>query len=325
MSLRVSVIAALASEPQHRLDRLVRHAEHQSCAGESELIIAVPPDEVERVRPLVGSASMRVTVVENPSGARSSGLNLAAEAAQGPYLARFDARSSPPPSYVERCLARLEACPWIGVTGGVQLPTVPTGGGAVPRGVARALANAWAMGGASYRRGRWGIADTVYLGVFRREELLNLKFDERLAANEDFDLCQRYHDAGLGVWIEEGLYVPYEPRSSPQEVWRQYFAFGRSKVRYWRLRRTGPNSRQQVALALAALGCIVAVVSLVKKPSLLFSSVCGAGVVMVLVDELGSGAKATLGERAIAVTTLAAAWVGWLSGIVVEAVPRRLV
>ena len=114
-------------------------------------------------------------------------------------------------------------------------------------------------GNADYRRADGGgPSDTAYLGAFRRAELLALGgYDERLEANEDFDLCRRYLDAGLEVWVEPGMAVPYEARPNPAATVGQYFAFGRAKTHFWRTTGRRPGSRQLVAIGGAVAGVAV--------------------------------------------------------------------
>ena len=250
---RVSVLVVTRDEPPDRLGRALAAVRAQDYRGPLEVLVAAPPGE----RPVPDGLDLDrldVELVDNPGGQRSAGLNRALARARGPVVVRVDARSVPPADYVTRCVARLAADPTVGVVGAVQRPTA-TAAAVASRGIARALRNPYVLGGARYRRpGAGGPADTAYLGAFRADELRRLGgYDERLAVNEDFDLCARYRAAGWQVWVEANLAVGYEPRPSHGQLWRQYETFGAAKARYWRVTGARPNGRQLGALIGAAV------------------------------------------------------------------------
>ena len=317
MSFAVSVVVTARNEPVWRIERLLRAVSEQDLDGEVQVLIAVPPEERERLSHLgpVGAVT-QVVVVDNPGGARSSGLNRAVAMSSASIVCRLDARTLPPPDYLARCRHRLDADPAVGVVGGAQRPTAP-GPSVMASGIARALSNPWMLGGAAYRRpGSHGPVDTVYLGAFRRDELIAVGgWEELLDANEDFDLATRYRDAGWLVWLEEGLEVGYEPRSSLASVYRQYNAFGQWKVRFWRLRGSRPNGRQLLAMALA--GAMVPLLALAAWTSPLLAAAAVELVVAGLcaVDHLAGRPRTKPGVRTAAVAASFAVVLGWLSGI----------
>jgi cellulose synthase/poly-beta-1,6-N-acetylglucosamine synthase-like glycosyltransferase len=310
---RVSAVMTIRAESPARVERALASVRAQDYSGSIEIVVAAPPGE---------PAPADGTVVANPTGKRSPGLNLAAAAATGDIVVRVDARSVLPPDYVRRCVARLQSDPSIGVVGGVQRAAVPESSDVVARGIARALRNRWTTGGASYRRtGASGSVDTVYLGVFRRDELLAVGgYDVSLDANEDFDLCQRYLARGQQVWLEEGLAVDYEGRTRLADVWRQYVAFGEAKVQYWRMRHERPNGRQLVGL----LGPVVGLVAFGG------AVLAGRGAVAVVggiagvaaLDQVAVGGKPSLGERAVSIVGSNIVPIAWAVGAYREFVRR---
>jgi succinoglycan biosynthesis protein ExoA len=317
----VSVVATVKGEPLDRLARLVEAVVAQDVGRGIELVLAADPAERRTLEMLrAGGAVERIVVVDNPGGRRSPGLNRALRAASGPVVCRVDARTLPPPDYVRTCVKRLESDPEVGLVGGVQWPQAggPT---AQAAGVARALRNPWLLGGAAYRRpGRSGPVDTVYLGAFRRDEVLALGgYDERLDANEDFDLAQRYRARRSTVWLEEGLVAGYEARRSVPEVFGQYYAFGRSKVRFWRLAGRGPNPRQVVALGLGLTGTALLAGSL-RRPGRAAALVGLALAGAVAVDHAGDPHERRLEVRAASIAAGAAVTAGWLAGVARELV-----
>jgi len=310
----VSVLVVLHAEPRDRVERLLRSLDEQQGPLRLEVVIAAPDAEHAMLAGLAGSGAVStVQRVDNPGGARSAGLNRALARAQGDVVARADARSTLPPHYLARVVARLDADPGVGVVGGVQRP-VCAGGGAAARGIARALRNPWLLGGAKYRRpGAGGTADTVYLGAFRAAELRALGgWAERLAANEDFELCARYRAAGAAVFIEPHLEVPYEPRASHPDLWRQYRAFGEAKAAYWREAGQRPNGRQAVALAGALAGAALAW----RAPRRGAALAAGALGALGVLDHLVEPAERDLRVRLAAYGAYATFLTAWLAGVV---------
>jgi GT2 family glycosyltransferase len=315
-----SVVMTIRREPAARLARTLAAVAAQEIRGSVEIIVAAPPEDEATVATLLAESGLRhARVVVNADGRRSTGLNLAIAAARAPVVCRVDARTALPPGYVATCVARLAADPAIGVVGGFQRP-VPAAAGWGARGVARALANPYAVGAPPYRRrAGGGPVDTVYLGAWRRSELIALGgFDERLDANEDFELCRRFREAGFTVWLEEGLDVSYEARSAVADVWHQYFAFGRAKVAFWRLTGSGPNGRQAVALGLAAGGA-GAGIALLRNPSRLAAAGVAGVVAVAVVDHIGVRERASAGERAAAGVGCIAIGAAWIAGVLAEA------
>ena len=77
------------------------------------------------------------------------------------------------------------------------------------------------------RRRRCRRADTVYLGVFRREVLERLGgYDEHFARAQDWELNYRIRNAGETVWFTPDLVVTYRPRGSLAALAKQFFGSG---------------------------------------------------------------------------------------------------
>ncbi len=127
---------------------------------------------------------------------------------------------------------------------------------------------------ARYRIGGYeGPADTVFLGVFRREALEAAGgFDETLRRNEDYALNWRLREQGRTVWLDPRLKVAYQPRGSLGALARQYFANG-----WWKRIMLGRHPRslrwRQCAAPVLALG-------LAGSAGLAAAGLVGAGAVL---------------------------------------------
>jgi hypothetical protein len=153
----------------------------------------------------------------------------------------------------------------------------------------------------------------VYLGAFRTDELRQLGgYDERLDANEDFDVAERCRRTGRTVWLEQDLVVGYEPRATAREVLHQYAAFGRAKAAYWRLGKGRPNLRQ-LAPFVGAGGLLVLAVLLPRA----LPAVVGAILLAALAtDHLAAPEAPSLRVRLAASALSLGMVVAWAAGVV---------
>jgi hypothetical protein len=109
-------------------------------------------------------------------------------------------------------------------------------------------------GGRLHLGGEAGPTDTVYLGVFRRDALIEVGgFAEDLIRNQDYELNIRLRAAGHQVWFDPRLAVQYTPRGTWSSLARQYFDYGFWK---WVVARRHPGSlklRQVIPAVVTAL------------------------------------------------------------------------
>lgn len=308
-----SILIVAKGEPSVRLRETLLLCEAQTVR-ELEVLVAAPAVDRRQVEEAAVDVSVCVRFIDNETGARSAGLNLAAAAARSEILCRVDARTRPPEDYVERCIEALRDTS-TGIYGGVQVP-VSGADDAVARGIARALSNPYVLGAPAYRIGRSsGPSDTVYLGALRRTLWERLGgWNEALEANEDFDLAARTRTAGYVVYLDHRLLHSYECRTSVRSVLTQYFRFGRSKTVYWRRTRSWPNARQAFAIVVMPVSWIVWVLS--RRRAYLLA---GAALMAAAVDYIG-GRHRQDDRRAKIVATCVGPMlpVAWISGVVWE-------
>ena len=108
--------------------------------------------------------------------------------------------------------------------------------------------------------GKAGPADTVYLGVFHRQRLLDVgMFDEEIKRGQDWELNRRLRASGGTVWFTPELQVVYRPRSSLRKLIRQFVSTG-----IWRgelaRRFRSENGLRYFVPPLAVLGITLGVV-----------------------------------------------------------------
>lgn len=314
----VSVVVPVLDEAP-RIAECIRAIAAQDMAPDAVEVIVVDGGSRDATvavaeRELAAAGLPHARVVRSDDGSRSGNLNTGLALARGTYLCRVDARSRIPADYVRRCCALLRDRPDVAVVGGRQ-HAVASSADPLHVGIARALNNRWAMGGARYRGGSSGPADTVYLGAFRTAELRAAGgWRTALAVNEDFDLNRRMSQRGV-VWFDSSLVVDYVPRESLRALVGQYAGFGRAKARYWRISADRPQPRQ-VALLTAPLGVCAAGALLLSRatPAWRDALVAGAATGLMATESRGAGTpRGSLRAHAggaCAMLCVAGSWLG---------------
>lgn len=222
----VSVVMPLLNEERY-LAHAVEAVVGQHYPGELEIVLAVGPghDDTLGVARRLAADDPRVIVVENPSGRTPDALNLGIAAARHDIIVRVDGHGFLSDGYIERAVLALEEHGAANV-GGVMLAEGVTD---FEKAVAVAMTSPLGVGGARFHTGgQAGPADTVYLGVFRREWLTKAGgYDPRFTRAQDWELNYRIRRDGGLVWFDPELTVKYRPRGSYRALARQYRDYGR--------------------------------------------------------------------------------------------------
>jgi glycosyltransferase involved in cell wall biosynthesis len=294
------------------LEAAVTSALSQHWEGHFEVLLAVGPsdDDTHRVARSL-AAHPQVRMVDNPEGTTPAALNRAWRASSGDVIVRLDAHAELPAGYIARAVSDLFTT-GAGNVGGRQVPAAEHGFAAA---VAAAMRSPLGSGGATYRAGaRPGPAETVYLGVFRREALESVGgFDERLERNQDYELNHRLREAGWTVWFDPDLAVVYRPRGTVRALARQYFSYGRFK-RLVMKEHPGSVRARQVAPVILVGGTLVAILlGGVVSPMIPAMVVAGYGTVLVIAGVAADPGRAV--AVAAALGTMHWSWgIGFLVG-----------
>lgn len=279
-----------------------------------EVIVAAADEATTAAARRLAEGEPRVRVVANPEGGTSAALNRAVAAASGDVLVRLDTHAVLPDGYVADAVSALRATGAANV-GGRQDARAPYG---FARAVAAAMRSLAGAGGAAYRTGTTpGPADTVYLGVFRRDALDVVGgFDERFERNQDAELNERLRRHGFTVWFDPGLVVAYHPRSTVRALARQYGAYGRWRRATARMHR-GSLRLRQLAAPMLVVGLVLAAAlsALMAGPWPVVLAV-GGYFVAVFVAGIHAADRPADGLRtAVALATMHLAWgIGFLVG-----------
>jgi glycosyltransferase involved in cell wall biosynthesis len=256
----VSVLTPVLNEEAHiretvadmRTQQFDGAVEFLFMDGRSEDSTRAILDELAREDP-------RIRVIDNPGRGIPQGLNVGLRHARGTYVARMDAHTHYPSSYIARGVERLQT----GDVAWVAGAPIPAGTGKWSRRVSIALRSPLGVGGSA----KWAAdseteLDTgVFGGVWRRTTLEQLEgWDEGWAVNEDSELAARYRASGRRIVGLPDLAARYIPRDSIRGLARQYARYGFYRAKT--ARRHPDSMRRSLwlppAMVLTAAAAVVA-------------------------------------------------------------------
>ncbi|WP_328871827.1 glycosyltransferase family 2 protein [Streptomyces sp. NBC_00287] len=222
----VSVIMPVLNEERH-LRGAVQAILAQEYAGEMEVVIALGPstDRTDEIAARLVAEDARIHTVPNPTGRTPAALNAAIKASRHPIVVRVDGHGMLSPNYIATAVRLLEETGAQNV-GGIMHAE---GENDWEHAVAAAMTSKIGVGNAVFHTGgQAGPAETVYLGVFRREALEQQGgYNEEFIRAQDWELNFRIREAGGLIWFSPELKVSYRPRPSVKALAKQYKDYGR--------------------------------------------------------------------------------------------------
>jgi succinoglycan biosynthesis protein ExoA len=194
----------------------------------------------------------RVDVIADPEvGTIPGSLNAALRMTRGEWVVRVDAHSTVPPGYVRRAVEHLRTGRWGGVGGRKD------GVGRTPAGqaVAAVMASRFGVGNSIYHYGdRPQTVDHIPFGAYPTALLREVGgWDERLEANEDFELDYRLALQGYRLLFDPEMRIEWECRQRLVDLFHQYRRYGRGKARVVMLHPKSLSLRHLAPPGLVAL------------------------------------------------------------------------
>lgn len=251
----VSVIMPVRNEAAF-IERSLGAVLRQDYPPDRMEILVADGDSSDATLAIIGAmdSGKRVRIVRNPARLQAAALNAALREASGDIIVRVDGHTVIAPDYVSACVTALAATGADNVGGAmVPLGTTPTG-----KAIAAATKSHFAVPTAFHVSRTAQYTDTVYLGAWPRAVLDRIGgFDERLRANEDYDVNVRIRRSGGRIYLSPTIQSVYYVRSSLAMLARQYFAYGKWKTEALRKHPGSVRPRQLVApmfVAALALG-----------------------------------------------------------------------
>jgi cellulose synthase/poly-beta-1,6-N-acetylglucosamine synthase-like glycosyltransferase len=204
----------------------------------------------------IAAEDPRVRLLHNPTGRIPTALNIGLGAATGRWLVRVDAHSTVTPDHVRTLVGHLRTGRW----GGVGARKDADARTSMGRAIALALGSPLGVGDSAYH---WAeeprIADHVPFGAYPVALLRDLGgWDERLDANEDFELDLRVRRAGHELLLDPSVRIAWRSKETLGALLRQYRRYGKGKADVSRMHPGTLAPRHLAAPALIALFAVAA-------------------------------------------------------------------
>jgi len=232
-------------------------------------------DNTKEIVQRVITSHPKVRLLDNPRRIQAAAMNIGILAARGDIVIRVDGHTIIAPDYVAQCVRCLTEGKAENV-GGLMRPKGTTYFGC---GIAIATTSVFGVGNSKFHYSeREQYVDTVYLGAYRRQTVTQIGlYDEFFRINEDYELNYRLRQAGGRILLSPSINSTYTPRVSLPALWRQYYRYGRWKVRALQKHPASLRWRQTVAPLFVAMFFFSLILTLVWPSTfLLFGVVAGS-------------------------------------------------
>lgn len=229
-NITVSVVMPLLNEETY-VAQCIESLMRQDFPNEKMEILLVDGESEDKTAHIIREYSCKypqIKLLTNPHKTVPYAMNTAIKASKGEFIIRLDAHSEYADDYISKCVEYLT------VTGADNVggPMIAKGKSRIQKAVAASYHSKFAMGGGMFHDEAFeGEADTVYLGAFRKNKLLEIGlFDERFTRNQDDELNYRIIKSGGKIFITPQIKSVYYPRASLKKLFSQYFQYG-----YWKV------------------------------------------------------------------------------------------
>jgi len=200
--------------------------------GRMEIIVAdgMSTDCTRRIVSLAAAIDPRIRLIDNSSRIMAAGFNLALQIARGDVIIMMGGHTELATDYLQNCVFLLQQ----GVADCVGGPITTTSETPEAEAISLAMSSRFGVGGVAFRVGcrQRKYVDTVPFGAYTRE-ILNRAgpLDEELVRGQDSEFNYRLRKLGGKILIAPEIRSRYQCRSSLPSLGRQYFQYGKSKVR----------------------------------------------------------------------------------------------
>lgn len=230
-AVEISVLIPVLNEEPYIRDAVAR-MRAQDFEGGFELIFldGGSADRTKEILEDLAAQDSRIRVLDNPERRTPNALNKGLEHARGSLIARMDAHAYYPPGYLSAGARRLE----VGDAQWVSGPQLAAGVDKWSRRVALALSSPLGVGGAAFRRRseEETEVDSGFTGMWRRESLERYGgWDVRWPVDQDYELAARMRADGLRIVCIPEMAAEYIPRNSLRRLAKQYWVYGRYRVK----------------------------------------------------------------------------------------------
>lgn len=258
----VSVLVPVRNE-QRYIERCLESLAAQDYPRNRFEVLVIDGQSTDATKPLINrfafESTMELRLLQNPQLRPAYALNIGLNEARGDVIVRVDGHAAVAPDFISSSVAALERTR-ADCVGGV---IASEGDSYVGRAIALAMSSRFGVGGASFRVGGEGQADTVAFGAYRREVFDRIgNFAEDIDKGEDDEFNYRLRDAGGTIMLVPAIHARYTVRGGIPGLWRQYAGYGRAKPEVLRRHPSRARPRQLVPPAFVAAIGVTALVAL---------------------------------------------------------------
>jgi glycosyltransferase involved in cell wall biosynthesis len=251
----VTLIVAMRNEERH-IERCVRSMLDQDYDADKLEVLFMDGQSTDRTRDIVGeliAGRAGFELVDNPGRIQSIAWNLGIERARGELVGIVSGHSELAPEYVTTTVETLRrtGADLVGGPARAESETV------VGEAIALAMSTPFGVGGAEFRYAtEENEVDTVFMGVCKRELYERIGgFDAEMVRNQDDELSYRLLEQGGRIVCNPAIRSVYRNRATLKSLWKQYFDYGRWKVRVMQKHPAQMRSRHFVPpLFVSTLG-----------------------------------------------------------------------
>ena len=268
---KVSVIAPCKNEVNH-IDNFFYQIFQQKLDYIDLEVIIVDGMSNDGTREIINSyikKNNNLKVIDNPRKIVSTGLNLAISQSTGQYIIRMDIHTDYHFNYIYNCVQLLLTNKYDCVGGS----WIPISKGIIGKGIEIAFKSYILSGGAKSRDSNFsGSVDTVYLGSWPRQVLVNLGgFDEDLVRNQDDELSLRIINSGGIIFQSRLVKSFYKTRTNFRNLFKQFFQYGYWKFPILLKHKSQAKARHFLAPSIAFIYIVFSFVSIFSNlfPNLL--------------------------------------------------------
>ena len=220
-------------------------------------------------------------LLDNPAKLQSAGVNAVATSnmAEGRrILVRCDAHAVYPDRFVLDLAASLDAAQ----AASVVVAMDAAGKTCFAKGAAWIVDTPLGSGGASHRGGKASrFVDHGHHAAFDRESFNEIGgYDARFSHNEDAEYDRRLTEAGGRIWLDAGIRLTYFMRPTPRALARQYYTYGRGRMRTLLKHGDRPKLRQMLPVVLLCI-CILSLGAGALIHPWGFAAVLGYGAILL--------------------------------------------
>jgi len=227
----VSVIIPMRNEEKH-ISRCLQSVVEQEYPSALMEVLVIDGMSEDGSRSIVLDYVRKypfLRLLDNPKRAATYGLNMGIAESKGEIIVRVDAHCSIMRDYVDQCVEALQKTGAANVGGLMR----PVGRTFLEKAISLAMSCPFGVGGGRFHYSENEMfVDTVYLGAYRRGVFSKIGlYDEEAHYSEDDELNYRLMKSGGRSFLSPRIRSEYYPRSSLSALWRQYYNYGRGKVR----------------------------------------------------------------------------------------------